>query len=379
MSLTTDDQTLALAKDLLARPSVTPEDGGCLDVISRRLDAAGFTCERLDRNGIGNLWAWRGASAPVICLAGHVDVVPTGPADAWTSPPFSPTERQGVLYARGAADMKGSLAAAVTALERVAATGPEAGTLALLVTADEEADAVDGTVAVVEALQARGQQIDYAIVAEPTCARVLGDTIKHGRRGSLDGTLTVRGLQSHIAYPELGRNPIHLVAPVLNELITTSWDQGNDHFVPTSFQVSNVRAGTGATNVVPGLLTMRFNFRFSPASTPDGLQARVASILDRHGLDYTLEWRALARPFLTRPGTLLQMLSDVVRQVTGLTPALSTAGGSSDARFLASIVGQVVEFGPVGTSIHQVDEHIPIADLTRLSEVYEQTVRRLLA
>jgi succinyl-diaminopimelate desuccinylase len=373
------DATLSLARDLLARPSVTPDDAGCLAVLEGRLGAAGFVCERLDRNGVGNLWARRGSSAPVVCLAGHVDVVPPGPAEAWTSPPFAPTEREGRLYARGAADMKGPLAAGVTALERVAARAPAAGTIALLVTADEEGDAVDGTAAVVDALRARGERIDHAILAEPTCIHTLGDTIKHGRRGSLDGALTVRGLQSHIAYAESARNPIHLVAPALLELVDTRWDAGDEHFGPTTFQVSNVHAGTGAGNVVPGSLTMRFNFRFSPASTVEDLQGRVRAVLDRHGLDYALEWRLLARPFLTRPGALVDTLSDAVRTITGVAPALSTTGGTSDARFLAALAGEVVEFGGVGASIHQIDEYFPIADLAPLSRVYEATVARLLA
>jgi succinyl-diaminopimelate desuccinylase len=371
--------TLALARELLSRRSLTPDDAGCVDLLAGRLSALGFSCERLDRNGIANLWARRGQQSPLVCFAGHVDVVPSGPADQWTSDPFTPTERDGKLFARGATDMKGPLAAAVTAVERVVVAHPDhPGSIAVLVTSDEEGLAVDGTVAVVEALRARGESIAQCLVVESTSIERLGDEIKNGRRGSLNGTLTVRGLQSHIAYPHLGRNPIHMAAPALAELAGAQWDTGNDYFPPTSFQMSNIHAGTGANNVVPGSLSVMFNLRFSPATTVEALQLRVCEILDRHRLDYTLEWSVSGQPFLTPRGPLVGILSDAIRMVTGVTPALSTAGGTSDARFIAAVADEVLEFGPLNHSMHQVDEHIRIADLAPLSRIYQRTLERLL-
>lgn len=371
--------TLALARDLLSRRSLTPDDGGCIEMLSARLKASGFTCERMDRNGVINLWARRGTSCPLVCFAGHVDVVPTGPLEQWASDPFTPTEREGRLFARGATDMKGPLAAAVTAIERVAARHPgHSGSIALLVTSDEEGAALDGTVAVVETLKARGESIDQCLVVESTSLERLGDGIKNGRRGSLNGTLTVRGLQSHIAYPHLGRNPIHLAAPALAELTTTQWDAGNEYFPPTTFQISNIRAGTGANNVVPGSMTVIFNFRFAPASTVDSLKARVVEILDRHRLEYSIDWSVSGLPFLTPRGPLVSVVSDAIRSVTGVSPDLSTGGGTSDARFIATIAREVLEFGPLNHSMHQVNEHILLADLEPLSRIYEQILERLL-
>jgi succinyl-diaminopimelate desuccinylase len=379
MDTTVHDSTLALARELLSRRSLTPDDGGCVGVLERRLEALGFVCERIDRNGVVNLWARHGHGSPLVCFAGHVDVVPSGPAEQWTSDPFTPTERDGKLFARGATDMKGPLAAAVTAAERAASTHPRhPGSIALLVTSDEEGDARDGTVAVVEALRARGETIDACVVVESTSIDRLGDEIKNGRRGSLSGVVTVKGLQSHIAYPHLGRNPIHLAAPVLVELTSTQWDTGNEYFPPTSFQISNIHAGTGANNVVPGLMTVMFNFRFSPASTAEQLQGRVHEILDRHGLDFTLDWSLTGEPFLTRRGRLVDLVSEVIHEATGISPRLSTAGGTSDARFIAAIAGEVIEFGPVNESMHRIDEHIRIADLAPLSAIYERVLERLL-
>lgn len=375
----TDDPTLELARELLARPSITPDDGGCLGVVGARLSSAGFRCERIDRGGVKNLWARRGRGAPLVCLAGHVDVVPPGPVEQWTTDPFTPSERDGNLYARGASDMKGPLAAAVTAAERVVAShANHPGSIAFLLTSDEEGAATDGTVAVVEALAARGESIDACLVVEATSIERLGDELKNGRRGSLHGVLTVQGVQGHIAYPHLGRNPVHAAAGALAELVSARWDDGDEYFPETSFQVSNIHAGTGADNVIPGRLSVVFNFRFAPVSTVESLQARVVEVLERHRLDYTLDWRVSGRPFLTPRGALVEVVSDVVRGVTGLQPRLSTAGGTSDARFIAPIAREVIEFGPVNASIHQVDEHIRIADLATLSEIYGQVLRRLL-
>ncbi len=371
--------TLALARALLSRRSLTPADDGCLDLLTSRLRAVGFVCERIDRNGVANVWARRGTEAPVACVAGHVDVVPPGPLDQWLSDPFIPTERDGKLYGRGATDMKGPLAAAVTAIERVVATHPNhRGSIAVLVTSDEEGMASDGTLAVVDALSARGESIDQCLVVESTSVERLGDEIKNGRRGSLNGTLTVRGLQSHIAYPDRGRNPIHLAVPALAELIATQWDEGDEYFPPTSFQMSNVHAGTGANNVVPGSMSVMFNFRFSPASTVDGLKAAVAQVLGRHGLDGWVDWSESGRPFLTPRGRLVDLLSESITSVTGEIPRLSTGGGTSDARFIASIAREVVEFGPLNHSMHQANEHIRIADLEPLSRIYEKAIKRML-
>ena len=371
-------ETLALAKALIACRSITPDDGGAIELLEARLTAGGFTCERIDRGGVRNLWARRGATGPVVCLAGHVDVVPPGPLDQWTSEPFTPTERDGFLYGRGASDMKGPLAAMITAAERVAASRPANGSIALLVTSDEEGAAVDGTAFVVETLRARGEAIDACIVGEPTSSETLGDTIKNGRRGSLSGELRVRGMQCHIAYPERGRNPIRQALPALSELAATEWDRGNADFPPTSFQISNVHAGTGAANVIPGHVDVAFNFRFSPESTAEELQARVRETLDHHGLEYELTWKPVAHPFTTPRGALVDGLTNAILDVAGVQPALSTSGGTSDGRFIATIAREVVEFGPINDTIHKVNERIRVADLGVLSLIYERALRARL-
>ena len=370
-------QTLELARQLIGRRSVTPDDGGCLDVIGARLAGAGFACERLDHGGVRNLWATAGAGDPLVCLAGHVDVVPPGPLHQWTSDPFEPVERDGFLYGRGASDMKGPLAAMITAAERLTAAVAR-GSVALLITSDEEGDAVNGTAFVVDTLRARGITIEAAIVGEPTSSDTLGDTIKNGRRGSLSGDLTVHGVQCHIAYPERGHNPILAALPALDELARTAWDSGNAEFQPTSFQISNVHAGTGAANVIPGSLAVAFNFRFSPLSTAEELQGRVRQVLDRHRLTYDLAWRPISHPFSTPKGPLTDAVLAAVEVTTGIHSTLSTSGGTSDGRFLAAIAREVVEFGPPNETIHKVDERIAIADLGALSQIYEGAIRRRL-
>lgn len=372
---------LTLAKALIARPSITPDDAGCLELIAERLTALGFVCERLDSTGpsgrVANLWARRGTARPLVVFAGHTDVVPPGPRERWHADPFVPTEREGRLYGRGAADMKSSLAAAVVAVERLLNEGEPNGSLAFLLTSDEEGEATDGTVKVVEALARRGEALDYCIVGEPTSVDRLGDMIKNGRRGSLSGHLVVHGRQGHVAYPEKVDNPIHRVAPALAELAATRWDDGNAFFPPTSFQISNIHAGTGATNVVPGQCEVWFNFRFSTASTAEHLEERVHRILDRHDLRYSLQWTLGGQPFLTPPGRLVDALSDAIHDETGLTPTLSTSGGTSDGRFIARVCREVVEFGPVNATIHQVDECIALADLEPLARIYQRVFRAL--
>ena len=373
------DPTLALATALLARASVTPADGGCMDLIAERLAPLGFKAESIKRGGVTNLWARRGTAKPLFCFAGHTDVVPTGPLEAWTSPPFAPEIRDGRLYGRGAADMKSSIAASVTAVEAFVAAHPQhPGSIAFLLTSDEEGDAVDGTVAVVEALQARGETLDYCIIGEPTSVNTLGDMVKNGRRGSLSGTLRVKGVQCHIAYPHLGRNPIHEAAPALAELAATEWDRGNEYFPPTTWQVSNIHGGTGATNVVPGLLEIKFNFRFATASTPESLQERLTAILDRHGLAYDLAWTLGARPFLTGRGPLADAAMAALRADCGIETELSTTGGTSDGRFIADICPQLLEIGPVNATSHKIDEHVEVAALPRLSALYRRILESLL-
>ncbi len=375
----TPTPTLALACELISRPSVTPDDAGCLALIAERLQALGFACERLDRAGVSNLWARRGQVAPVLCFAGHTDVVPPGPADAWRTPPFTPTLIDGMLYGRGAADMKSSLAAFVTAIERFVAACPDhGGSIALLLTSDEEGIATDGTVKVVEALAARGERLDYCIVGEPTSVNTLGDMIKNGRRGSLSGTLRVKGQQGHVAYPQLAHNPIHAFAPALAELAAMRWDDGNEFFPPTTWQVSNIHAGTGANNVIPGVCEVMFNFRFASVSSADELQRRTCAVLDRHGLEYEIDWHLSGRPFITGRGRLVGALSAAIRDTLGVDTELSTSGGTSDGRFIADICTEVVEFGPVNASIHKVDECIAIDAVEPLSVVYERTLQALL-
>ena len=371
--------TLDLAKRLIACRSITPDDAGCLDLIVSRLEAAGFACERVDRGNVGNLWARHGHAAPLVCLAGHVDVVPPGPVERWTSDPFVPVERDGYLYGRGVADMKASVAAMVTAAERLVVARPDHhGSIAVLLTSDEEGDAVNGTAAVVDLLQQRGTTLQACIIGEPTSSARLGDTIKQGRRGSLQGVLTVNGVQGHVAYPDLAKNPIHAAVPALAELVAVEWDRGDETFSPTRFQMSSVHAGTGANNVIPGTLEVVFNFRFGLASSPEALQARVQEILDRHGVDGEVAWTLGGVPFHCARGPLIDVLSRAVVAATGLAPALSTSGGTSDGRFLTAVSTELVEFGPVHDSIHAVDERVRVADIGPLSLVYEQTVATLL-
>jgi len=371
--------TLALLKSLIARPSLTPDDAGCQDIMAARLRPLGFHCETFRVNGVTNLWARRGTARPLVCFAGHTDVVPTGPLADWHSDPFVPSERDGWLYGRGAADMKSSLAAFVVAIERfVAAHADAPGSIALLITSDEEGPSLDGTVRVVEKLAAAGETIDYCVVGEPSSVERLGDMIKNGRRGSLSGTLSVLGTQGHIAYPHLAENPIHAAAPAIAELASTVWDQGNTHFPPTTWQCSNVHAGTGATNVIPGALELKFNFRHATASTQQDLKQRFEAVLRRHGVRYALDWTGASQPFLTREGRLIEAARHAIRTVTGVAPELSCCGGTSDGRFIATICPEVVEIGPVNATIHKIDERVLIADLEPLAAIYATLLRSLL-
>jgi succinyl-diaminopimelate desuccinylase len=372
--------TLTLAKQLIGCRSLTPDDAGSIALVTRRFEAAGLACERIDRGAVRNIWARHGSGPPLVCLAGHLDVVPPGPVERWTSDPFTPAERDGLLFGRGAADMKVSVAAMITAAERFLAARPaHRGSLALLLTSDEEGAGIDGTAAVVRELQSRGEQIDACILGEPTSVERLGDTIKNGRRGSLNGVLVVKGVQCHIAYPERGRSPILPALPALAELAAIEWDRGNEYFSPTSFQISDMHAGTGANNTIPGSMEVWFNFRFSTEWTDDALKARVHQVLDAHGVDYELKWALSGRPFLSPRGGLVDVLTDAVQQATGVAPALSTSGGTSDGRFLSSIAREVVEFGPVSASIHAIDEHVKLADIAPLSLVYERAIATLLS
>ncbi|HET7528224.1 MAG TPA: succinyl-diaminopimelate desuccinylase [Burkholderiaceae bacterium] len=377
--------TLHLLEALIARESVTPNDGGCQALIAQRLQPLGFACEAMpfgpDAARVSNLWAIRRGerAGPTVVLAGHTDVVPTGPLEQWRSDPFVPTHREGRLYGRGAADMKTSVAAMVVAAEEFVRARPShAGAVALLLTSDEEGPSVDGTVRVVQVLQDRGERLDCCIVGEPTSVERLGDMIKNGRRGSLSGKLTVRGVQGHVAYPQLARNPIHQLAPALAELAATEWDRGNAHFPPTTFQVSNIGGGTGALNVIPGSVVLDFNFRFSTESTPESLKSRVNALLDRHGLEYEVAWVQGGEPFLTTPGTLSEALSAAIRAECGVSPVLSTIGGTSDGRFIAKVCPQVVEFGPVNETIHKIDENVRVPDIEPLKNVYRRTLEALL-
>lgn len=371
--------TLALACDLISRNSTTPEDAGCQQLMGERLQAAGFRLEPMRFGEVDNFWARRGDQQPVLCFAGHTDVVPTGPLERWHQPPFEPVIRDGMLHGRGAADMKGSLAAMTVAVERFVAKHPNhKGSIAFLITSDEEGPATEGTVKVVDTLVARGEKVDWCIVGEPSSTELVGDVVKNGRRGSLNARLLIKGKQGHVAYPHLARNPIHLAAPALAELAAESWDQGNEFFPPTSFQISNLNSGTGATNVVPGELVALINFRFSTESTVEGLQLRVQDILDQHGLEYEIEWTLSGLPFLTEPGALLDGVAAAIRQVTGRETQPSTSGGTSDGRFIATMGTQVVELGPVNATIHQLNEHISAADLDTLTDIYEATLERLL-
>ena len=373
--------TLELACELIRRPSVTPDDEGCQELMMTRLANAGFAIERMRIEEVENFWARHGTDGPVLCFAGHTDVVPTGPLQGWQHQPFNALiDDEGMLCGRGAADMKGSLASMIIAVERFVADHPDhKGAITFLITSDEEGPAQHGTRAVVERLRARNERLDWCIVGEPSSSTLLGDVVKNGRRGSLGATLTVRGKQGHVAYPQLAKNPIHLAAPALAELAAEHWDAGNDFFPPTSFQISNLNSGTGATNVIPGELTAIFNFRFSTESTVEGLQQRVAAILDRHGLDWHIDWALSGLPFLTEPGELLGAVAASIQQVTGRTTQPSTTGGTSDGRFIATLGTQVVELGPVNATIHQVNERVLASDLDLLTEIYYQTLVRLLA
>jgi len=376
-------KTLELAIDLLKRQSNTPEDAGCQELMISRLEPLGFKIERMRFGIVDNFYARRGTTGPLLVFAGHTDVVPTGPLDKWHTPPFEPTIKDGMLYARGAADMKTSLAAFVTSIEEFVAANPNhPGSIGLLITSDEEGVAVDGTVKVVEALKARNEHFDHCIVREPTSNKVVGDMIKNGRRGSLSGKLTVKGIQGHIAYPHLVKNPIHLAAPAIKDMVETVWDKGNEYFPPTSWQISNMNGGTGATNVVPGEVEILFNFRFCPelngaGSTEANLKSRVHAILDKHELEYTLEWE-YSPPYITPRGILVEAISSAIEQAYGVTPELSTTGGTSDGRFIADICKQVIEFGPLNATIHKLNECVGVADIEPLKETYKLTMEKLL-
>lgn len=372
--------TLEFAKSLIARRSPTPDDGGCQQLIGDRLQRAGFVLEPMRFGDVQNLWARRGSARPLLCFAGHTDVVPTGPEEKWHSPPFQPTVRDGMLYGRGAADMKSSIAAFITASESFIAEQPRhKGSIAILITSDEEGIAVDGTTRVVDALRERNETFDYCVVGEPTCAKRLGDTIKNGRRGSLSATLTINGMQGHVAYPHLAKNSIHLAAPALAELAREKWDDGNEDFPATTFQISNIRGGTGATNVIPGEVEALCNFRFSTASTTDSLKSRVHAILDRHDLDYSIDWTLSGKPYLTEKGDLVKAASKAIREVTGATPKVSTSGGTSDGRFIADICPQVIELGPLNATIHKIDECVAVADIEKLHRIYHRILVELVA
>jgi succinyl-diaminopimelate desuccinylase len=371
--------TLDLSRALIERPSVTPDDHGCQQLLAERLQAIGFRIEQLRFADVDNLWARRGDATPLFVFAGHTDVVPPGPLGDWDSPPFEPVIREGLLYGRGAADMKSSIAAMVTACERFVADHPDhAGSIAFLITSDEEGPSINGTVKVIEALQARGEQIDCCLVGEPSSKTHTGDTIKNGRRGSLNGILKIRGQQGHVAYPQLADNPIHKAAPALAELSSVEWDQGNEFFPPTTLQISNIRAGSGTENVIPGVLDILFNLRFSTESTAESIKSRVEDILTRHGLDYTLTWKLSGKPFLTAAGDLVDAARTAIQAVAGIDTELSTSGGTSDGRFIAPTGAQVLELGPVNATIHQINECVNVAELDTLSAIYEEILKQLL-
>jgi succinyl-diaminopimelate desuccinylase len=372
--------TLDLAIDLMRRPSVTPEDAGCQDVMIERLEALGFVVERLRFGDVTNFWARRGTTGPLFCFAGHTDVVPSGPAQKWRTPPFEPTVRDGVLYGRGAADMKGSLAAMITATEAFVQSHPDhRGSIAYLITSDEEGAAVDGTIKVIDHLERRREKIDYCLVGEPSSVDQVGDCVKNGRRGSLNGVLKIKGVQGHVAYPQKADNPIHRFAPALAELTSIEWDRGNRYFPPTSFQISNVHAGTGANNVIPGEMDVVFNFRFSTQLTPEQLRVRVEHVLQHHGVNYEIQWALSGNPFLTSAGELVDAVRASIREVAGIETELSTAGGTSDGRFIAPTGAQVVELGPRNATIHKIDECVDVDELDRLSDMYRRVLEKMLA
>ena len=372
-------KTLALTEELISLHSVTPADGGCQLKMAERLKPLGFSCETIASGDVTNLWARRGTAQPLLVFAGHTDVVPTGPLQQWTSDPFTPTHRDGKLYGRGAADMKTSLAAMIVAVEEFVAEHPDhKGSIGFLITSDEEGPAIDGTVIVCNQLKARGEQLDYCIVGEPTSVKQVGDMIKNGRRGTMSGKLIIKGIQGHIAYPHMAKNPIHLAMPALAELTTIEWDKGNEYYLPTSWQMSNIHAGTGASNVIPGECVVDFNFRFSTSSTVDGLQQRVHATLDKYGFDYDLKWIVGGLPFLTPRGALSDALRSAIKAETGLDTELSTTGGTSDGRFIAQICPQVIECGPTNASIHKIDEHIAVTEIEPLKNIYRRTLENLL-
>lgn len=375
-----DDPTLLLTQELIRRPSVSPEDQGCLQVIARRLEAIGFHIERMPFGPVENLWARHGSERPLLCFAGHTDVVPTGPREEWATDPFEPVIRDGILYGRGAADMKSGLAAMITATERFIDKHPDhRGTLAFLLTSDEEGPSVDGTRRVMEVLEARNEKIDYCVVGEPSSTDTLGDVIKIGRRGSLSGKLTVHGVQGHVAYPHLADNPVHAMAPALAELAARTWDKGNEFFQPTTFQISNISAGTGAPNVIPGELKLRFNIRFSTEQTVEKMQQTITEILNRHKVNYTLDWFVSGLPFFTPPGALSKAVVQAIQERVKRTPELSTTGGTSDGRFIAPTGAQVVELGVLNASIHKVNENVRVDDVVTLSQIYERSMELMLA
>ena len=372
-------KTLALTEELISLHSVTPADGGCQLKMAERLSPLGFQCETIASGDVTNLWARRGSAQPLLVFAGHTDVVPTGPLERWSSDPFIPTHRDGKLYGRGAADMKTSLAAMVVAVEEFVAAHPNhKGSIGFLITSDEEGPAIDGTVIVCNQLKARGEQLDYCVVGEPTSVKHVGDMIKNGRRGTMSGKLIIKGIQGHIAYPHMAKNPIHLAMPALAELAAIEWDQGNEYYLPTSWQMSNIHAGTGASNVIPGECVVDFNFRFATSSTVEGLQQRVHDVLDKHGLEYDLKWTVGGLPFLTPRGSLSEALSAAIKAETGMDTELSTTGGTSDGRFIAQICPQVIEFGPTNATIHKIDEHIAVEEIEPLKNIYRRTLENLL-
>ena len=374
----TMSKTLDLAINLLKRQSNTPLDAGCQELMISRLEPLGFKIERMRFGDVDNFYARRGTSSPLLVFAGHTDVVPTGPVEKWHTPPFEPTIKDGILYARGAADMKTSCAAFITAIEDFIELHPDhSGSIGLLITSDEEGIAINGTIKVVEVLKARGDLVDYCIVGEPTSNKVVGDMIKNGRRGSLSGKLTVKGIQGHIAYPHLVKNPIHMVAPAIKDMVDTLWDNGNEYFPPTSWQISNINGGTGATNVVPGEVEILFNFRFCTASTEANLKSRTHAILDNHALEYDLEWE-YSPPYITPRGNLVEAITSAIQQTYGVTPELSTSGGTSDGRFIADICKQVIEFGPLNATIHKLNECVAVVDIEPLKDTYRITLEKLL-